>query len=108
MEKPSDITAADKLIFPGVGSFGQAIKVLQERDYSKPLVEYIQVSAQMFVAVLQQQRRMRCQQRVFAGCGAVASLSQLARLLALNAKEGCRIDSCAVQHESQVMVAAAA
>jgi hypothetical protein len=43
VEKPSDITAADKLIFPGVGSFGQAVEVLQQRDYAKPLVEYIQV-----------------------------------------------------------------
>jgi glutamine amidotransferase/cyclase len=43
VEKPSDITAADKLIFPGVGSFGQAIEVLQKREYTKPLVEYIEV-----------------------------------------------------------------
>lgn len=43
VEKPSDITAADKLIFPGVGSFGQAIEVLQKKDYTKPLVDYIQV-----------------------------------------------------------------
>jgi hypothetical protein len=43
VEKPSDITAADKLIFPGVGSFGQAIEVLQKRDYTKPLIEYIEV-----------------------------------------------------------------
>jgi glutamine amidotransferase/cyclase len=43
VEKPSDITAADKLIFPGVGSFGQAVEVLQKRDYAQPLVEYIEV-----------------------------------------------------------------
>jgi len=43
VEKPSDITAADKLIFPGVGSFGQAMEVLQKREYIKPLVDYIQV-----------------------------------------------------------------
>lgn len=43
VEKPSDITAADKLIFPGVGSFGQAMEVLQQRDYIKPLMEYIEV-----------------------------------------------------------------
>lgn len=42
VEKPSDITAADKLIFPGVGSFGQAMEVLQKREYIKPLVDYIQ------------------------------------------------------------------
>ena len=43
MEKPSDITAADKLIFPGVGSFGQAIDILKERDYVKPLQDYVAV-----------------------------------------------------------------
>jgi glutamine amidotransferase/cyclase len=41
--KPSDITAADKLIFPGVGSFGQAMDVLQKQEYMKPLMDYIQV-----------------------------------------------------------------
>jgi imidazoleglycerol phosphate synthase glutamine amidotransferase subunit HisH len=44
VEKPSDITSAEKLIFPGVGSFGQAMEVLQKRDYIKPLLEYIQVN----------------------------------------------------------------
>ena len=43
VEKPSDITAADKLIFPGVGSFGQAIDILKERDYVKPLQDYVAV-----------------------------------------------------------------
>jgi glutamine amidotransferase PdxT len=45
VSKPSDITSADKLIFPGVGTFGQAMDVLQQRDYVKPLVDYIQVGA---------------------------------------------------------------
>lgn len=43
VSKPSDITAADKLIFPGVGAFGQAMDVLQQKDYVQPLVDYIQV-----------------------------------------------------------------
>jgi glutamine amidotransferase/cyclase len=42
VEKPSDITAAGKLIFPGVGSFGQAMDVLKKRDYIQPLIDYIQ------------------------------------------------------------------
>jgi len=41
VEKPADILAAKKLIFPGVGSFGQAMKVLESRGYTKPLLEYI-------------------------------------------------------------------
>jgi hypothetical protein len=43
VEKPSDIAAASKLIFPGVGSFGQAMRILKERDLVNPLVDYIQV-----------------------------------------------------------------
>lgn len=42
VEKPSDIATAQKLIFPGVGSFGQAMSILKKRDYVKPLVDYIQ------------------------------------------------------------------
>jgi hypothetical protein len=48
--KPSDITAADKLIFPGVGAFGQAMDVLQQRDFVNPLVDYIQVRAAVAAA----------------------------------------------------------
>ena len=43
VEKPSDIAAADKLIFPGVGTFGQAMDVLKSRGYIQPLVDHIQV-----------------------------------------------------------------
>eukprot|EP00879_Flechtneria_rotunda_P014163 GHRR01014799.1.p1 GENE.GHRR01014799.1~~GHRR01014799.1.p1 ORF type:complete len:320 (+),score=66.67 GHRR01014799.1:173-1132(+) len=42
VERPSDIAAADKLVFPGVGSFGQAMDVLKEKQYIQPLTEYIQ------------------------------------------------------------------
>jgi glutamine amidotransferase/cyclase len=41
VEKPSDITAADRLIFPGVGAFGQAMKILKERGYTEALTDYI-------------------------------------------------------------------
>ena len=43
VERPSDIASASKLVFPGVGSFGQAAAVLRQRGYVEPLVEYIQV-----------------------------------------------------------------
>ena len=43
IEKPSDILSANKLIFPGVGSFGAAMRVLRERQFEQPLVEYLQV-----------------------------------------------------------------
>uniref|UniRef100_A0A383VTI8 Imidazole glycerol phosphate synthase hisHF n=2 Tax=Tetradesmus obliquus TaxID=3088 RepID=A0A383VTI8_TETOB len=48
VSKPSDITAADKLIFPGVGAFGQAMDVLQQKDYVQPLVDYIQSGKPFF------------------------------------------------------------
>lgn len=38
---PEDILNADKLIFPGVGSFGSAMEKLFEEDLVEPLREYI-------------------------------------------------------------------
>ena len=38
---PEDIHQAERLIFPGVGSFGSAIRRLQEAGYIEPLVHYI-------------------------------------------------------------------
>ncbi len=38
---PEDIRQAEKLIFPGVGSFGSTIKRLQEKGYLEPLIEHI-------------------------------------------------------------------
>ena len=43
MEKPSDILSADKLLFPGVGAFEQAMGALKDRGYVDALREYIQV-----------------------------------------------------------------
>ena len=44
VEKPEDILAADKLLFPGVGAYEQAMGVIQAKGYTEPLKEYIQVS----------------------------------------------------------------
>ena len=38
---PQDILNADRLIFPGVGAFGQAMEILKQRGFSEPLKEYI-------------------------------------------------------------------
>jgi glutamine amidotransferase/cyclase len=35
--------AADKLIFPGVGSFGQAMRILTKKGMVEPLKDYIHV-----------------------------------------------------------------
>jgi glutamine amidotransferase PdxT len=43
VEKPADIMAADKLIFPGVGSFGQAMRILTKKGMVEPLKDYINV-----------------------------------------------------------------
>lgn len=43
MEKPSDILTADRLIFPGVGAFGQAMRILNKKGLIGPLKEYLQV-----------------------------------------------------------------
>ncbi len=41
--KPGDIERATKIVFPGVGSFGSAMRVLHERGYVESLREYIQM-----------------------------------------------------------------
>lgn len=38
---PGDIVSAQKLVFPGVGSFGSMMQKLQEKKYIHPLAEYI-------------------------------------------------------------------
>lgn len=41
VQRPADILCAEKLIFPGVGSFGSAMKRLHEDGFAGPLIEYI-------------------------------------------------------------------
>lgn len=40
-ESPADITNAEKLVFPGVGSFGAAMENLHSRGFVDPLKQYI-------------------------------------------------------------------
>jgi imidazoleglycerol phosphate synthase glutamine amidotransferase subunit HisH len=35
VESVSDIVSAEKLIFPGVGAFGSAMEILQQRGYTQ-------------------------------------------------------------------------
>lgn len=44
VESAQDILEAKKLLFPGVGSYGQAMDVLKSRGYVEPLREYLLVS----------------------------------------------------------------
>jgi len=38
---PKDITTAEKLIFPGVGAFGNMMEILAAKDYLAPLLDYL-------------------------------------------------------------------
>ena len=44
----SDI-ARERLIFPGVGAFGQAMDILRQRSYTQALKEYVLVRARGWV-----------------------------------------------------------
>ena len=41
ISSPEEISQTDKLVFPGVGSFGNAIHILKERQYFEPLRQYL-------------------------------------------------------------------
>jgi glutamine amidotransferase/cyclase len=41
VKKPEDITNAEKLIFPGVGHYGNMIKTIKEKGYFDPLKTYL-------------------------------------------------------------------
>jgi len=38
---PNDIMTADKLVFPGVGSFGSMMRILREKNYIGPLKDFL-------------------------------------------------------------------
>lgn len=42
VQEPEDITSAERLIFPGVGSFGAAMQNLKEKNFADALVQYLQ------------------------------------------------------------------
>lgn len=48
VEKPSDILTAERLVFPGVGTYGQAMRILSKQGMIQPLKEYLQVWAKMW------------------------------------------------------------
>ncbi|KAI7906830.1 imidazole glycerol phosphate synthase-like protein hisHF [Cokeromyces recurvatus] len=50
VKEPSDIALAEKLIFPGVGDFGFAMRALHAKGYSEPLKAYIK-SGKPFMAI---------------------------------------------------------
>jgi glutamine amidotransferase/cyclase len=42
VQTKDDILAAEKLVFPGVGNFGNMIRILLQKDYMTPLADYLQ------------------------------------------------------------------
>ncbi|MBW2369853.1 MAG: imidazole glycerol phosphate synthase subunit HisH, partial [Deltaproteobacteria bacterium] len=45
---PADIIDAQKLVFPGVGAFGQMIKILHEKKFFEPLKTYLESGRPFF------------------------------------------------------------
>jgi glutamine amidotransferase/cyclase len=45
---PDDIAGAERLVFPGVGSFGSMMHILREKHYIAPLLAYLQAGKPFF------------------------------------------------------------
>jgi glutamine amidotransferase/cyclase len=46
--QPSDILDAEKLLFPGVGNYASMIRILNEKNYIRPLQEYLKANQPFF------------------------------------------------------------
>ncbi|MCK5837230.1 MAG: imidazole glycerol phosphate synthase subunit HisH, partial [Desulfobacula sp.] len=46
--QPSDILDAEKLLFPGVGNYASMIRILNEKNYIRPLGEYLRADQPFF------------------------------------------------------------
>jgi imidazole glycerol-phosphate synthase len=51
IHEPSQILEAEVIIFPGVGSYGTAMKVLHEKGYVEPLKEYLKDGNRPFLGI---------------------------------------------------------
>jgi glutamine amidotransferase/cyclase len=49
--EPSQIAQAKVIVFPGVGSYGSAMKVLKEKGYDEPLREYLSKRDRPFLGI---------------------------------------------------------
>ena len=48
VSKPEDVLAADKLVFPGVGSFGSMMHILEKKQYVDPLKTFLKSGKPFF------------------------------------------------------------
>lgn len=51
IERPEQIAQAKVIIFPGVGSFGSAMRVLREKGYDEPLRAYLKERNRPFLGI---------------------------------------------------------
>ena len=51
IQQPSDIDAAECIIFPGVGSYASAMKVLKEKGFEEPLKRYLEKHDRPFLGI---------------------------------------------------------
>jgi glutamine amidotransferase/cyclase len=51
IETPDQIAQADVIVFPGVGSFGSAMRVLHEKGFYEPLRTYLQDQTRPFLGI---------------------------------------------------------
>ena len=51
MQHVDDISAASRLIFPGVGAYGQAMDRLKHLGYVEALKDYIQVAGKSWTVI---------------------------------------------------------
>lgn len=51
INEPSQILEAEVIIFPGVGSYGTAMKVLHDKGYIEPLREYLKNADRPFLGI---------------------------------------------------------
>ena len=65
VQKPEDILAADRIVFPGVGAFEQAMGVLARQGYINPLKEYIQARSMLFFCAKNMQGSSAALRRLF-------------------------------------------
>ena len=65
--RPSDILDAQKLIFPGVGNYESMIRILNEKNYIKPLREYLNANRPFFGICLGMQALFEGSEEDFSG-----------------------------------------
>jgi imidazole glycerol phosphate synthase glutamine amidotransferase subunit len=48
VKSANDIFSAEKLVFPGVGAFGNMVKILNQKNFVKPLLAYLEADRPFF------------------------------------------------------------